>query len=36
MTDWQKVIVDNPFAFIGITLAIGMIGFGLAFLIGLI
>jgi hypothetical protein len=36
MNDWQKIVVDSPFAFIGIILAIGTIGFTLAFLLGLI
>ena len=36
MTNLEKIVVDSPFAFIGIILAIGTIGFTLAFLLGLI
>jgi hypothetical protein len=35
MTRFEKLI-DNPFAYIGIVLMAGVIGFGVAFLIGMI
>lgn len=35
MTNFEK-IVDNTFAYIGIVLMAGVIGFGVAFLIGML
>ena len=35
MIDFEK-LVDDPFTYIGIVLLAGVIGFGVAFLIGMI
>jgi hypothetical protein len=35
MTNIEKII-DNPFTYIGIVLMAGVIGFGVAFLIGML
>jgi len=35
MTRFEKLI-DNPFTYIGIVMMAGVIGFGVAFLIGMI